>query len=168
MAELIEGVGEVVSEEQAADLARLTMQAGEGQDAGPIPEAEPAGPTPEESLAGLLTLAGMAAGMAGMTRTAGVWGADTCRGFAERAVPVLAKYGWGQRVLGFLQDGAGVEEMALLAFAAPVALATWQAARADLAPARDEKPVEGDPVPARPAPAEPDAGQASPVVGWPA
>ena len=43
------------------------------------------------------------------------------------------KYPWGQRALDFLQTGAGVEEIALAMYAAPIVLATVQGAKKDLA-----------------------------------
>lgn len=136
----IDGQAEIVADEtpaeMAADLARLEAMTEESQGPGPgsNPEPEPAPEvSPEESLAGFLTVAAMAAGLVGYKRAAAVWSIETCRGFAERAVPVLEKYAWGQRALSFLTSGAGVEEMALAMYAAPVILATVSAAREDAA-----------------------------------
>lgn len=98
------------------------------------PDAMPPAIEPAESLAGLLTVAGMAASVGGMHRTAAVWSPDACRALADKAVPVMRKYAWGLKVLEFLETGAGVEEIALFAVAAPLVMATAGAVRADLAP----------------------------------
>jgi hypothetical protein len=123
---------EKMSAEQAADLARLEGMAADGQ---PGPEQGPEQGPPQadhvESLAGLITIGGMVAGGLGYRRVSELWQPDTCRGLAEKVVPVLEKYPWGARVLGFLETGAGVEEVALAMYAAPLAYATIQAARAD-------------------------------------
>ena len=100
----------------------------------PVPLADP-----RESLAGLLSVLGIAAGYAGFPKTAAIWTPDTCRGLADKAVPVLVKYAWGQRLMNFLATGAGVEEMALIAFAAPLVLATVGAVKDDLKP--EDKPA---------------------------
>lgn len=139
MDEIIEG--KILSAEQAVDLAHLQGMAGQGQ---PGPEAVPGGQPgqdgpgvdPVDSLAGLLSAGGMVAGALGYRRVSELWQPETCRGLSERVVPVLVKYPWGQRVLAFLTEGAGVEEIALAMYAAPLAFATIQAARADEAERR--------------------------------
>lgn len=131
--------------EQAADAAAIeAMIAGDPAMVAQA-EAEPARPkiAADESLAALLSLAGVAAGIAGMARVAAVWSADNCRALADKAVPVFAKYAWGQRFIAFLEEGSGAEEIALAMVAFPMAMATAAAAREDLKPAEPaEKPAE--------------------------
>lgn len=104
---------------------------------------------PVESLAGALSLIGLAAGYGGFPKAASIWTPDTCRALADKAVPVLAKYPWGLRVLNFIQTGAGVEELALLVVAAPLLLNTVSAVREDMKPAtKPATPLELEPAPA--------------------
>lgn len=97
---------------------------------------------PVESLAGFLAVVAIAADYGGLKKTAAIWTPEACRGLADKLVPVLMKYTWGQRVLDFLATGAGVEEMALMAYAMPMILVTVQAVREDLKPARPAYQVE--------------------------
>jgi hypothetical protein len=132
--EIIEGQAEEISREQQADLMRLESMAYE--EPGPIPEAEQEPErifNPVDALAGFLTIGGTVAGWVGYRRVSGVWAEETCRGVAEKAVPVLQKSAWGSRLLEFLDTGAGVEEIALAMYLAPVVLATVAAAKADTA-----------------------------------
>ncbi len=135
----------------AAEAATLDAEAAPVAADAPI-AAEPAAAVPaiapEESLAGLLTVMGYGAGYAGFPTAAALWTPDTCRALADKAVPVMVKYAWGQRFLAFLQSGAGVEEIALFATAAPLVLATVKAVRADLKPAAPT--AAPDAAPARP------------------
>ncbi len=105
---------------------------------------------PVDSLAALLSMLPIAAGFMGYARTAARWGPDTCRGVAERLLPVMIKYPWGQRVISFIQSGAGVEEMALVLYLLPLVTSTMQDARMDAQDiaARNAKPVEKEPGPA--------------------
>lgn len=123
----------------AAEAAALDAEAAPAaltETAGAQHEAPPPAPAdPVESLAGLLTVLGIASGYAGLSRTAAIWTPETCRGLAAKTVPVLVKYAWGQRLLNFLATGAGVEELALAAYAAPLVLASVAAVRADMQPA---------------------------------
>jgi hypothetical protein len=123
--------------QQAAELRALELSAQGGEPESGAPGVEPAPDVPEvdpvESLGGLLSLAGMAAGAAGLKRTAEIWNPATCAGLAERVVPVLRKYPWGGRVLDFLQTGSGAEEVALMIYAAPLVVATVGAVRQDTA-----------------------------------
>lgn len=105
-----------------------------GMPAGPEDAPASQAVDPVESLAGFLTVAGIAAGYAGFPKTAAIWKQETCRGLAEKTVPVMVKYPWGVRLLDFLQTGAGVEELALLAYAAPLLLATRAAVVEDMKP----------------------------------
>lgn len=125
---------EIAAETQEENQAAAVEQAP------PAPAVDPA-----QSLAGLLSVLGIAAGYAGLEKTAAIWTPDTCKGLADKLVPVLVKYAWGQRLLAFLESGAGVEEMALVAYAAPLVLATMQAVKADMQPA--PKAVQQQPQP---------------------
>lgn len=60
-----------------------------------------------------------------------IYAAPACDALAAAAVPVMAKRGWS--VSGLL--GQYAEEVALLAVAAPMALATYQGVSADMAKA---------------------------------
>lgn len=126
---------ESIGIEQAQDAAYLANLAGQEP---PLPGAEPEpepqpSVTPEQSLAGVLQIAGMAGAVMGYPSVAEVWNGAACAGFAEKAVPVLRKYAWGARILEFLENGSGIEEMALLMYSAPLVLATVSAARKDAA-----------------------------------
>lgn len=86
-----------------------------------------------ESMAGMLKLIAMGAHIVGYQRAAAVWTDGNCLKLSRAAVPVMAKYAWGQKVIAMLEGGAGVEEMALLAVAAPLVMATVGAVKADQA-----------------------------------
>lgn len=140
----VEGGAVEMSQEQAADLARLAGMAEAERIPGAAqePEPEPVRVSVEDSLAGVFSIAGMLAGMAGMPSVAKIWTAEHARGLSEKAVPVLKKYAWGRRIIEFVETGAGVEELALLVYAAPLAMATVAAARADLAKPEPEQEPE--------------------------
>lgn len=142
------GEGAAMSSEQEQDAAALAAMVAETGAAvtvtgEPMPEPPPVpAMSAEESLAGLLSPLPHVLNFAGLKNVAGVWNAEKCSGLAERAVPVLRKYPWGMRFIGFLETGAGVEELALVMFILPVGLATAQAWKADaaaIAAARDRK-----------------------------
>jgi hypothetical protein len=138
----IEGEAVELSPEAAADWERLEARAQEGQQAeGAAPveaEQEPApSMTPEQSLAGLMQLAAMIVEISGFKRVAGVWTETVCTQFAEKAVPVLKKYTWGRKLLAFLDDGAGVEEIAFLLYLAQLVVMTIGAAKADIKAMRE-------------------------------
>jgi len=135
-----------ISSEQAQDLAYLAAAAADepalpGQE--PEQDTVPA-VTPAESLAGAIQIAGMVAGVAGFPSVAEVWNQNAARGFSEKAVPVLSKYAWGGRILDFLGNGAGVEELALLMYAGPLVLATAAAARKDAAAKAEKSSSSGE------------------------
>jgi hypothetical protein len=136
-------MSESVELDQAArDLAMLqSMAAAEPALPGAEPEPEPLpAVTAEQSLAGVLQVAGMAGAVMGFPSVAAVWNVPACEGFAEKAVPVLRKHAWGARILDFLENGSGVEEIALLMYSAPLVVATVAAARADIAARVESKP----------------------------
>ncbi len=124
---------EAMNPEQAADLARLEAMAAEGEPIAGGAENEPSAAQVDlvEALAGAFTVGAMMAGAMGYRRAAELWAPPVCRGLAEKAVPVLQKYPWGQRVLEFLNTGAGVEEVALAFYLMPLAIATRAAVKAD-------------------------------------
>lgn len=93
-------------------------------------EQEPAA-SAVDSLYGLLSLIPIGLSFAGMKKTAEVWGDSTCHGLAAACVPVFKKYAWGNKIINFLETGAGVEEMALFAVAMPIGLATFKAIELD-------------------------------------
>ena len=129
-------------EEQARDVAALAALAGEETAA--LPGAEPAEPPPDpaEGLGALLTLVSGVFHMSGFVKVAAMWSPEVCREFAQKAVPVLRKYAWGQRIIAFLETGLGVEEIALVTFAAPLVAATYSAAREDIAAAKKRQPID--------------------------
>lgn len=135
-----------VNDDEAAAFARVeAMAAQESPQPGETVTVEPE-PIPPvnaaESMAAFMMLAGGIAGQVGYRRTAAVWNPETCRGAADRIVPVLRKYPWGAPVLAFFEKGIGAEEMALVVFLAPVGVATFAAIKADMTPeAEPEKPA---------------------------
>lgn len=98
-----------------------------------INEAEAVSANAEENLYGLLSMVPIGLNFGGYSNTAKVWGSDACRGLSSALLPVLRKYTWGQKIINFLETGAGVEEMALAAAAFPLAMATMGAVQADKA-----------------------------------
>jgi len=65
---------------------------------------------------------------------ANVYTPQSCDALASAAIPVMAKHGWS--VSGLLGNYA--EEVALLAVAAPMALATYGGIKADIASAKSK------------------------------
>lgn len=96
-------------------------------------EAQTVSANAEENLYGLLSMVPIGLNFGGYTNTAKVWGSDACRGLASACIPVFKKYSWGQKIINFLETGAGVEEMALAAAAFPLAMATMGAVNQDKA-----------------------------------
>jgi hypothetical protein len=86
-----------------------------------------AAPDAAESLFGLLTLVPIGLNIAGLPKTAKVWNENACRTLASAVIPVCRKYSWGVKFIEFLETGGGVEEIALAAAIAPLALATYAA-----------------------------------------
>ena len=79
----------------------------------------------QTGLYGLLSLIPIGLNIAGLPRTAAVWGDDACRNVSAAFIPVFRKYAWGQNVIVFLEGGGGMEEIALAAFLAPLAISTY-------------------------------------------
>lgn len=95
-------------------------------------------PNTVENLAGMLSLIGMGFEFKGYMRVASVWSDQACKDLAAKLVPVFAKYSWGQRLIAFLDNGAGVEEMALFPVALAMITSTYNAYMLDK---QAEKPV---------------------------
>jgi|GEM_PF-3088838 len=134
---------DTVSEEQAADLARLKGMAEEAPGAAQ-PQPEAAGMSVEESLAGLLQVVGVASGALGYARVQALWNEETCKGLADRTVPVLKKYPWGGSILAFLGGDSGIEEMALGMCLLPLVMGTVNAVRADSAEKREKEKAQSE------------------------
>lgn len=162
--EQVQGQEQGAPAEEAADFARVGAMVAEGEPAAPLEQVEQEQPKADaaESMAGLLTMLGAGASMAGFEHTAAVWSPQACGEVAAKAVPVLRKYPWGARILDFFETGAGAEEIALGVCVAPLAVATYKAIKADMSP-KDETPAE----PARasvPGPVEVGARPVVPVM----
>lgn len=137
------------SPEQLEAEAALLQRVEPEEETGQQQQTEHEAITPEQSLAALFKVASMALGIAGLKNTAAVWSERNCEALAQASIPVLQKHAWGQKVINFLMTGAGVEEMALFAVAAPMAFATIQAYQVDSAPKpQEEKEVTQDAQPA--------------------
>ena len=146
--------------EEMADFARVAGLVGEAEPApGALVPEEPPRMDAAESMAGLLSMASSMAAIAGFKNTAAIWTPATCGQAAAVVVPVLRKYPWGGRSLDFFATGAGVEEIALVAFLAPVGFATWGAIQQDSA-----KP-EAEGAPAQPETPRPAVGEMQEVHG---
>lgn len=132
-----------------ADLARLRLFVAEEEQAQPQP-GEPGGGardadevledetrlTPREAVLSLLEIIFMPAEMAGLHRTMQVWTPEVQGEFADKLLAVLKKYALGRRIIAFMQNGLGVEEIALIMFLGVMAKATAAAVRADVADIR--------------------------------
>ncbi len=79
----------------------------------------------QNGLYGLLGLLPIGLNLIGLPRTAHVWSDNNCKAVSTAFVPVLRKYAWGQKVITFLETGGGMEELALVATLAPLAIATY-------------------------------------------
>ncbi len=141
----------------AAEAAAIDAQASAATEP-PQPEAEaaPAADVPAEVAALLQAVAALFAPVFPCLAT--IYTPDTCRRLGDSAAPVMAKYGLS---VGGLFERWGAE-ITLAATAFPVALATWQGIKADIAaraPSPDPAPAAGNYAseraadPAAPAPA---------------
>lgn len=115
-----------------------TATASGGQSVGEVANFVP--PNTVQNLAGLLTLIGVGFEFKGYMRAALVWSDQACNELAAKLVPVFAKYSWGQRLIAFLNDGGGIEELALFPVALAMITSTYNAYMADK---QAEKPVTG-------------------------
>lgn len=118
----------------AAEAAAIDGQATAASEP-PMSEAEaaPAADVPAEVTTLLQAVAGMLSPAFPCLAT--IYTPDTCRRLGDAAAPVMDKYGLS---VGGLFDRWGAE-ITLAATALPVALATWQGVKADIA-ARSKKP----------------------------
>ena len=85
-----------------------------------------------DNLAGLFGMASMGLKFSGFHKTAQVWNGETNRTIAEKTIPVLAKYGWGNKIIDFLNGAGDVEILALVMALVPVGMATVTAFNADM------------------------------------
>jgi len=129
-----------MSEELAAlEAEAVAVDAVNAPPADPPPEAEqPPAPANEQAeVAGLIAiLAGLFAPVFPSLQK--IYTPDTVNQIAAAAVPVMAKRGWTTGAL----LGKYAEELALAAVAVPVALATWQGIKADVAAAKAKDKAE--------------------------
>lgn len=91
----------------------------------------------------VLTVVPMGLHMAGLKNAAAAWSDDACGSISAALVPVLRKYAFGQRILGYLESGGGVAEGVLLMAVWPVAAATYAGYLQDQAE-KEPKPVNDD------------------------
>lgn len=125
----------------AAEAAAIDGQASAAVNPEPEAEAAAAVDVPAEVAALLQAVAGLFAPMFQSLGT--IYTPDTCRRLGEAAAPVMEKYNLS---VGGLFDRWGAE-ITLAATALPVAFATWQGVKDDLAARRekDAKPVNAAP-----------------------
>jgi hypothetical protein len=98
---------------------------------------------PVLSLAGFLQMVGFGFTMSGFANLGAVWSdASKNQALAGALVPVLAKYAFGQRIIAFLSGETPIEEINLLMVAAPFAMSTVAAFKADKAAKDEMKPGE--------------------------
>lgn len=92
-----------------------------------------------DSLGGLLLIVPMASSVFGLNHVAAVWTNERCQNLAGALVPVLRKYPFGQKILNFVETGAGVEELALMTMLAPLVVQSYSAYQLDVA-AKNPRP----------------------------
>jgi len=99
----------------------------------------------QTGLYGLLSLLPIGLNIIGLPRTAHVWSDNNCKAVSTAFVPVLRKYVWGQKVIEFLETGGGMEEIALVATLAPLAIITYNEYRQETANHKEaEKDAKND------------------------
>lgn len=117
-----------------AEAAAVDGQATAAIDPSPQDAPEAAAPdVPAEVAALLQTVSGLFSPL--FPCLASIYTPDTCRRLGDAAAPVMEKYGWS---VGGLFERWGAE-ITLAATAFPVAMATWQGVKADLATKRAPK-----------------------------
>ena len=156
-----------ISAEQGADLAKLTAAANEANataPGAPAPEPEPTGPDLQTELAGLAKVA--VATLGPMFPSLKTIYTDETIGAASGAVAAVCnKRGW---LSGGIM-GEWAEEITAVAIVGPLALATYQGVKADMA--ERERKAGAKPAPATlgaPAPAPATEGQKTVTFGAPA
>jgi hypothetical protein len=111
-------------------------EAGQGSQAAAIVD-------PVLSLAGFLQMVGFGFSMSGFPALGAVWSdSDKNQVLASALVPVLAKYAFGQRIIAFLSGETPIEELNLLMVAAPFAMSTVAAFKADKAARQPKDELE--------------------------
>jgi len=99
----------------------------------------------QNGLYGLLSLLPIGLDLIGLPRTAHVWSDKNCKAVSTAFVPVLRKYVWGQKVITFLETGGGMEEIALVATLAPLAIITYNEYKQETANHKEaEKDAKND------------------------
>lgn len=127
------------TDEQAADRAAMIAAASEGTPApgAPAPEQEKPRPDLAREITGLVMAAVAAAGpMFPSLKT--IYTQQTTEAAAASIAAVCEKHGWAQG--GIM--GKWAEEIACVAIVGPLAFATYQGVRADLAERAPAKPPE--------------------------
>jgi hypothetical protein len=139
-----------ISGEQQADLLQLQRLAAEGEAAANAPvagQAEPVreGPTLEQEIAAMLT---MVAGMVkpALPSVAALYPPQVCETIGTTLGAVCNKHGWLQSGIG----GKYGEEIMCLVILGPLAWATVEAAKGDIAARKPKKPEEQIVVPSTP------------------
>lgn len=129
-----------MSDEQAADFARLQAAAGDGVPMGGAPlEGGAADVDPLEKLTGeLADAAGMVIAMASnaLPSLKPIYTPDVIRAGAAQWAALCHKHGW---LRGGVWGGEWKEEIACAVFTVPLAIATYQAVKADLAKIKQDK-----------------------------
>ncbi|HLP99260.1 MAG TPA: hypothetical protein VK149_12535 [Sideroxyarcus sp.] len=88
--------------------------------------------SPEEAVLQVVEMVFMPCEMNGLRRTMDIWTPDNQLEFAKRLCAVLMKYSIGRRIVEWLQNGLGIEEIALIMFLGPLVRKTIDAVRADI------------------------------------
>lgn len=134
------GNGNTPSDEQAADLAALEAAAGgQAQPAGQVATVQPEqqGPTLQEEIAGLMGMVvAVLSPMLPSLRT--IYTPEAINAASGAVGALCEKRGW----LGGGLMGKYGEEIACVAVVGPLAYATYQGVRADLAEHAKRKPIE--------------------------
>lgn len=130
---------EKLSEEQAAEMAdierrieRLEPEKDAAQAGADVQVQEVPAMSDAQVVAEFLGLVPMSAELAGLKKTAGIWGAATRDAVAEKAVAVMLKYEPGRRMLAWMRSGAYVDEVALVLTVWPIIKATNDTAKNEI------------------------------------
>lgn len=122
--------------EQLASEAALDAAIPEIQNDVEIPVSPANGPEmvtdTANNLAQFLNFGSLMLGAAKFEKVAAVWNPTDNKRLADAAIPVLRKSAWGLKFIEFLDGKSGVEELALLMVAAPMAIGTYKAVQDDL------------------------------------
>jgi hypothetical protein len=131
----IDTENEAMSPEQLADLEALMASAGGPPDAAPGAAPAPAPPALSEEIAGILKmLSKMAAPI--FPSVAEMYTDSVCEAVGGAVAPVCEKHGWLQGGVG----GKYGEEIMCLVIVGPLAYATYEAGKKDIAARAPAKP----------------------------